>query len=40
MKPSLCGVLVVVAFFIGLLVGYGLGESPARTTTPAATGAK
>lgn len=40
MKLSLCGVLVVIAFFIGLLVGYGLGDPPARTTAPAATGAK
>ena len=36
MKPSLCGVLVVVAFFIGLLIGYGLDGAPGRTAVPAA----
>lgn len=36
MKPSLCGVLVVVAFFIGLLVGYGLDGAPAPTAAPVA----
>lgn len=40
MKPSLCGVLVVVAFFIGLLIGYGLGETPAPASAPTATEAK
>ncbi len=40
MKPSLCGVLAVVAFFIGLLIGYGLGDAPARSAAPATTGTK
>lgn len=40
MKPSLCGVLVVVAFFIGLLMGYGLSGTPGRAAAPATAEAK
>lgn len=40
MKPSLCGVLVIVAFFIGLLIGYGLSDGPVKAATPAAAGAQ